>query len=895
MSRHSSIWRKIHDAAGAIPPISARNPQQTLMPNAWLPMEPLEPRLLLSAVSFNAVQTYAAGSWPWAVASADFNKDGNLDLVATNWVGNTVSVLLGGGTGTFGSKADYPAGNTPRGVAVADLNNDGNLDLAVPQAGSDVVGELHGNGTGAFFTPGNYATDRVPCSVVAGDFNKDGYPDLAVANQADDTITVMLNYSDGSFSAYYRYYTRTEPDSVTTADVNKDGNLDLVVTCLGSNAVCVLLGSGTGTFADEISYAVGSQPHSVTSADFNEDGYPDLAIANIASDTVSVLLNNGDGTFAHKVDYSTGTGPASVVSADFNRDGYMDLAVTNSGSDTISLLSGVGDGTFAAKTDFAAGSYPEGLIAADFNKDGKSDLAVADYHSDSLGVLLNNTAMPPTVTVSPLATSVKTPTLLGIVKPTASGNTISSVSVTVGGQTLAATLTGRYWFVAVPAALSNGVYNVTATATDNEGNVGTDSTTNELTIDTIAPTDIALSSTSVAEYKPTGTPVGSFSTSDLSASDSFTYSLVSGTGGGDNTSFSIIGNQLASNAVFDYAARSSYSIRVRSTDQAGLYTEKAFTIYITSNPLVSLTTPAISSTVNQGDVYRISWTGGSASTTVQLWAYGPNGWNEIADGLPASQTYYDWNTTTAPHGWYCFSAHVNPGSGTWYTTNSPNWVHVVNPTNHAPIVVLTTSSSAETITRGATYSITWIAADLDGDAMHLSLWAWSADTGWFAIPGASWLDPAIGPFLWNTTSQRHGWYTIAAHVWDGSEQGVAASPNWLHIVQPTAQMPTFAFTTPASGQTVTHGSSFSLNWTATIPAEDVGKMKVQLWVCYLDWRRSNTPVWTMIAANLNPATGSYAWDTTSLSTDYQWYSFGAWIGYDDLWISSTSTNWLHVI
>ena len=297
-----------------------------------------------------------------------------------------------------------------------------------------------------------------------------------------------------------------------------------------------------------------------------------------------------------------------------------------------------------------------------------------------------------------------------------------------------------------------------------------------------------------------------------------------------------------------------------------------------------------------GQTYRILWTGGTAVSTVQLWTYGPNGWAELADNIPAAQGYYDWNTTSVPHGWYCFTAQVNPhNGGAWYTSNSPNWLHVVNPTNHAPTVTFTTSSSPVTITKGDTYNITWTAADADGDTLHIQLWAYSSDTGWFVIAGADWLDASTGTFAWGTTSQRHGWYSLAAHVWDGSEQGTAASPNWLHIVQPAAQMPTFTFTTPTSGQTVSHGSIFSLQWTATVPAEDVGKMKVQLWSCYIDYKNGNTPVWTKLADNLDPATGSYSFGTASLNTDYQWYSFGAWIGYDDLWVSSTSANWLHVV
>ncbi|MCX5672155.1 MAG: cadherin domain-containing protein [Planctomycetota bacterium] len=96
-----------------------------------------------------------------------------------------------------------------------------------------------------------------------------------------------------------------------------------------------------------------------------------------------------------------------------------------------------------------------------------------------------------------------------------------------------------------------------------------------------SPTGINLSDTTVAENQPVGAAVGTLSTVDPDAGDTFTYALVPGTGSMDNASFTITGNTLQTAAVFDYEAKSSYSIRVRSTDAGGLWTEKAFAITVT--------------------------------------------------------------------------------------------------------------------------------------------------------------------------------------------------------------------------------------------------------------------------------------------------------------------------
>lgn len=95
------------------------------------------------------------------------------------------------------------------------------------------------------------------------------------------------------------------------------------------------------------------------------------------------------------------------------------------------------------------------------------------------------------------------------------------------------------------------------------------------------PTDIALTADSLAENLSVGTAVGTLSTVDADFNNGFAYSLVSGDGGGDNSLFAISGNQLKTAASFNYEARSSYSVRVRSRDQGGLFVERVFTIHVT--------------------------------------------------------------------------------------------------------------------------------------------------------------------------------------------------------------------------------------------------------------------------------------------------------------------------
>nr|NCQ97703.1 VWA domain-containing protein [Microcystis aeruginosa W11-03]NCR96178.1 VWA domain-containing protein [Microcystis aeruginosa W11-06] len=113
-----------------------------------------------------------------------------------------------------------------------------------------------------------------------------------------------------------------------------------------------------------------------------------------------------------------------------------------------------------------------------------------------------------------------------------------------------------------------------------EAVVGIITDTNNETPSNQAPTDLTLSATTVNENVPVNTVIGTFSTTDPDTDNSFTYSLVTGTGDTDNSAFSIVGNQLQINNSPDFETKNSYSIRVKTTDQGGLEFEKVLTITV---------------------------------------------------------------------------------------------------------------------------------------------------------------------------------------------------------------------------------------------------------------------------------------------------------------------------
>lgn len=95
-----------------------------------------------------------------------------------------------------------------------------------------------------------------------------------------------------------------------------------------------------------------------------------------------------------------------------------------------------------------------------------------------------------------------------------------------------------------------------------------------------APTGLTLSNATIQENAGSNAVVGSLSTTDPDVGNTFIYALVSGTGSTDNASFNLSGNILRAINTLDFETKSSYSIRIRTTDQGSLFFEQSFVIQV---------------------------------------------------------------------------------------------------------------------------------------------------------------------------------------------------------------------------------------------------------------------------------------------------------------------------
>ncbi|AFY47866.1 RHS repeat-associated core domain protein [Nostoc sp. PCC 7524] len=223
------------------------------------------------------------------------------------------------------------------------------------------------------------------------------------------------------------------------------------------------------------------------------------------------------------------------------------------------------------------GAYTLKLQAID-NKGNISSVYSFNFVLDTTAPNLNLQLDPDfdSAPVGDLQTNFETVNLVG----TTEANLIVSLQQT--GVSNTSNNLGQFSFADISLTQGNNLF--TVVAKDLAGNQGEFSQTFQRLVQPVnaAPTNLSLIPASSAENVPDNTTIGTFTTTDPDVGDTHTYSLVAGEGDTDNTAFTIVGNELRINDSPNFETKSSYSIRVRTTDAGGLSYEQVFNISITN-------------------------------------------------------------------------------------------------------------------------------------------------------------------------------------------------------------------------------------------------------------------------------------------------------------------------
>ena len=215
------------------------------------------------------------------IALADLDGDRVLDVLTTNANDHAISVLRGDGKGRMAPVPGSPFATVARhpydALAIADFDGDGDVDVVVPLLRDGRLALLRGRGDGAL---SGDAADLVvvsarPGYVLAADVDRDG--DVDVLGSHDDTgvLDVLINDGRGHFAA--GGVELSQPIwGLAAADLDGDGDLDLVCGAQNGADVQLLRGDGRGGFVAWQSLTAGRQANHVAVGDLDHDGRADI-------------------------------------------------------------------------------------------------------------------------------------------------------------------------------------------------------------------------------------------------------------------------------------------------------------------------------------------------------------------------------------------------------------------------------------------------------------------------------------------------------------------------------------------------------------------------------------------------------------------------------------------
>jgi hypothetical protein len=281
------------------------------------------------------------GAWSTSAGWFDFDKDGWLDLVVTNYLDWSPKNNLWCGERTPGYRSYCNPGNYKgQKTKLYHNNHDGTFTDVSDKSG---VGLPESKGMG----------------LVLADLNNDGWPDIAIAN---DTWPNFLfeNKHDGTFSdvSLVSGLAASEDGGyeagmgIDAADVDGDGLLDIYITHLDFELNRIYHNNGDGTFTDvTYSSGIGNKAMLLSGVaakfiDYDNDGWPDIVQANGAmvnnvrlyhslvsyEEPLLMFHNLGHGKFekssdALGADFNRPVVGRGLATADFLNDGQVGFAV----------------------------------------------------------------------------------------------------------------------------------------------------------------------------------------------------------------------------------------------------------------------------------------------------------------------------------------------------------------------------------------------------------------------------------------------------------------------------------------------------------------------------------------------------------------------------------------
>ncbi|MDA9125076.1 FG-GAP-like repeat-containing protein, partial [Flavobacteriaceae bacterium] len=287
---------------------------------------------------------------PTAIFAADMDGDGDMDIVSASRTDDKIAWFENDGAyvPSFSITVIATSADNPRNIYLADMDNDGDMDIVSASANDDTIAWYENDGASdPTFTASDIATDAdLVNGVFVADLNNDGFLDIVSASENDNTIAWYKNDGNANptFTATDITTSVNGARSIFAADLDGDGDTDLISGStlddtvfwhenLGGNnapvataqtdvaadeqAVVTITLAGTDTNSDPLTYIISSLPTNGTLSDNGTVITADDLPKTLSSADVAYVSSSDSATsdsFTFKVNDGTVDSEAATVS-----------------------------------------------------------------------------------------------------------------------------------------------------------------------------------------------------------------------------------------------------------------------------------------------------------------------------------------------------------------------------------------------------------------------------------------------------------------------------------------------------------------------------------------------------------------------------------------------------
>ena len=350
--------------------------------------------------SFNtSIPVNYSVSNPRKLRHADVDNDGNVDVITLSRDDNKLAwhKNLGGQNGFDQQRIISTDAGEGIDFVAADFNLDGNLDIvSLNTQDSTILCFTQINNLSTSQRIEIDQTDGVPLSIVAKDFNGDGLMDFMIGQESNNKVYWYENQGNFIFSNRKQIATNVDGvQHISADDLDGDGDIDVILPTRNDNTLFWVENlNGFGGFG--VKRIIDNDANGIRwteIGDLDNDGDNDIVASLLESGSIVWYRNfSGSGNFIGPIVLTTGLdGPWSIDLADYDGDGDLDImGSTFNGSELIFFENLDGNGLMGSlqviKTDLG---LPICIESSDYDNDGDLDLFFASVGSQEFAYFDN--------------------------------------------------------------------------------------------------------------------------------------------------------------------------------------------------------------------------------------------------------------------------------------------------------------------------------------------------------------------------------------------------------------------------------------------------------------------------------------------------------------------------